>query len=586
MPDAASLALLPALFALSAIGPGFLIVRRQDWQPHEKLTGALALSLMIVGQASFLIFALSLHPILHGAVLLACIAATVAFGRELAALLRATEVRQSLLGGAVVVTWLVALSMVLRNHGAGPWYGDWLEHFDRSRFLLGHLALGRTFFDYPLAARPPLMNAIAAHFMALTEVRYPFYQLMAVFLGALTFFPSLQLARLFAPRSRSLPWVLVAQLMFLPMFVQNATFPWTKLATDFFVLAGVAFYVAGWQRGDRSRTLTGFTCLFAGILTHYSAVPYTLFVTLHFACVALEARSDRLRSPAMILLGGVLVLGPWFLWSSYAYGVRDVLTSNSSWREAAPLTAAENLEKSALNLRDTIVPHLLRRLPDEPIRVVVGWGTIRDTAFKAYQNNLPLTLGSLGLPLLAYDLLRRRRQSGGLPSGMSPGAGVRPPGSARFWLAFVIVSMVVGVASYGGREALGLAHVTLQPLTLLGASLLASGFASRARSVRWLAFTGVAVDAMLGVLLHVFMESLPLDAAPPSSVLPGLETADLLIGSSRTNWALKTDSNLRFLGDWMAPWRAVAWGVVGALFLGALAFLGRLAARGESPEVR
>jgi hypothetical protein len=429
------------------------------------------------------------------------------------------------------------------------------------------------------------MNLIAAHLMALTQARYPHYQLITALLGGLSIVPAFQLARLFAPRSRCLWQALAAALMLLPMFAQNATFAWTKLTADFFVLAGVAFYVSGWQRGDPERLLTSFVCLAGGILTHYSAAPYALFLGLHAFVVVIPKRPARLRTVAALLLGLGLVLGPWLFWSTRVFGARSTFTSNSTWRDMSARTTLENVGKTVLNLRDTLIPQLLRGRPDEPIQAALSWGALRDAAFEAYQNNLPLSLGSLGAGLLVCDLLRRRRAAGVEPPGAAPSTRGRAPAApGAFWLGFIVFSMVVGVASFGDRYGTGLAHITLQPVTLIGVVFLASQFAARPRALRWLAFTGLAVDAFLGVLLHVFLESIPLDTGEGAIRIPGLVMSDLVAGSGATNWSLKTEHQLQFFGDAIAPWAGLAWVAVAGLLTGAFLMLGRLAARGEPAE--
>jgi hypothetical protein len=66
---------------------------------------------------------------------------------------------------------------------------------------------------------------------------------------------------------------------------------------------------------------------------------------------------------------------------------------------------------------------------------------------------------------------------------------------------------VAGVATHGGRDHFGVAHVTLQPLVLLAVTLLAAGWRSLGGVARWAAIAGCVVDFGLGIALHHELES-------------------------------------------------------------------------------
>lgn len=98
--------------------------------------------------------------------------------------------------------------------------------------------------------------------------------------------------------------------------------------------------------------------------------------------------------------------------------------------------------------------------------------------------------------------------------------------------------------------------------------------------MRFLAWGGLVLDALLGVVLHVYLESYPLGIADQAIRFPGLTMADLRVESAEHNWLLKGDRGLTFLGDRLAPLSGAAWFVVIVLFLAAAAWLARVAARG------
>jgi len=166
---------------------------------------------------------------------------------------------------------------MIRNYSGLDWYGDWLEHFQRSLFFLHRFpADAPIIMGYRLPARPPMMNVLAAFFMAQTQDRFELFQVASAFLNTLVvlpcclMLPALGLAR----RPRTLP--LVALFAFSPVVMENATYTWTKSLSVFFVVLALWFYLAGWRKNDRPRMVAAFLALSAGLLVHYSAGPYCL----------------------------------------------------------------------------------------------------------------------------------------------------------------------------------------------------------------------------------------------------------------------------------------------------------------------
>src|SRR5262245_29709717 len=272
----AGLLLVPIVFGLSVTGPGLWAARRTDWEPFEKATATVALSTILVGLVSFVIGVLRLHPVLRLLLLVCCAALTVGGGASVLQALRSPRARQACLALIAVVAWVVTLQALIQTYSETYMYAEFVEQYDRSRFFLGGLPTDARFFADLLPSRPPLLNAFAAQIMALTRPRFPQFQLTMALFGALAFLPVVQTARLFSG-GPSVPWLVAAFLMCSPIFVRNATYPWTKLQMAFFVLAAVAFYVAGWRRADHRRTLLAFVCGAGALLTH-AAAPCILFL--------------------------------------------------------------------------------------------------------------------------------------------------------------------------------------------------------------------------------------------------------------------------------------------------------------------
>jgi hypothetical protein len=571
MPEALSLALVPLVFGLTVIGPGLLLVRRRTWDPIEKATAALALSILLVGQLSFACGVLRLSPAVRILVLAACAAATCASLPAIARRVRSdAETRRVLLGFAVLLVWALSLQAVVRNYAGGNLVYDWLDHYERSKFFLGEAPLFKPFSGALLPARPPLLNAFAAQVLALTRTRFACYQMTAGLLGVLAYFPILLVARLFS-RARTLPGTLAIALMFQPMFVQNVSYSWTRLTAVFFVLAAVAFYVGGWRAADAGRTVFAFLCGAAAILTHYSSAPYVLFLALHFLLFVLPRRERPLRQLAGIAAAAAIVLGPWLLWSSAVYGGGATIALGflSSGRPLPGLGA--NLAKAALNLRDTFVPHLFREVPRHPASEG-AWGRLHDDTFLMYQGNLPLALGALGAILLAIEAARSLRRT--------------PPGpradTARFWCALAAFVILTGIGVQGGREPFGLAHTAQQPLVMLGVAFLVARFEGWPRWLRLLAAAGMLCDAVFGVLMHFWMQSypIPFDAAWRGPL--GLTQQDLTSMMAGWNWGEKIAGPHLFVADALGGLVWLPRCLVATLFLLAA---GRLLRRAGRPGV-
>ncbi|HZN02769.1 MAG TPA: hypothetical protein VFD06_04185 [Candidatus Polarisedimenticolia bacterium] len=583
MSDAGPLALVPIVFGLSAFGPGYRLVRRAGWPPLETAVAGLALSVLLVGQASFVIGLLWLPAVWRVLLLVACAAATIASVPEVVRLVRSDAgARTALVWFAILAVWGVGLQACVRNYSGGNIVYDWLDHYERSKFFLGFQPTDKLFSGALLPARPPLMNAFAAQILALTRPRFPCYQMTAALLGLLAYFPMLLVARLFSA-SRGLPRILAVVLMFQPMFLQNVSYSWTRMTAVFFTLSAIGFYVSGWRAGDGRRTLMAFACGAGAILTHYSSAPYVLFLALHFLLFALPRRPRPFRELAAIVVAATLVLLPWLAWASAVYG-RETVVSAGLRSSGKPLpTFGANVLKAALNLRDTFVPPLLRDVPHDPEQQSWGWGRIRDEAFLMYQGNLPLALGSLAALFLATEALRawrRRRAAERAGAGRASEPERGPPADSwRFWVSLAAFVILTGIGVQGGRDPFGLAHTAQQPLVMIGVSFLAARFGTWLRWQRLLAAAGLLLDALLGVLLQFWLQSYSLDLPSNWRGPLGLTFKDLTRMMATWNWGEKVSGRHLFVADAIGGIGWVLLPVLALLFAVAAATLLRQASR-------
>jgi len=531
------------LLAVCSVGPGFFLARKLPWSPPEKLCAALGLSLLVLYLSSFVIFALHLPQSAYFGVSALCLALLALSFRDLTGLFGHRRVRRQIAAFAFLFLWAIGLLSLVRHYSGGLWAGDWIEHYERTLFFLDHQPKDTVFIGaYLLPARPPLMNLVAAHFLAQVGRQYDLYQVVFLFLNLLIVFPCFLIAGAMAPRGGGRLTLVAGALAASPMLLQNVTWTWTKLAAGFYVILAIWLYLRGWRKQDPLRMTLAFVTLSAGLLVHYSVGPYALFLALHYLIVAFRTRTARWRELAGISLFSVGLLATWLAWSTAVYGPRATFGSNTTVTDASKVSASANLVRAGTNLVNTIIPHPFR---PEGRRSFEAWftqrssfGYLRDYTFLIYQVNLIFALGSVGGLLALYRLYLNYR---------SPSVASRR--DRNFWSLFVLILSIVGIAAVSEKNEWGLAHICLQPLVLMGVVLVAATLPTLPPSLRVLALTGYVVDFALGILLHFNAENRIFQLVPgPGGEKMVLNTAGLS-SQSAVNWGAKEIRGWVFWGD-------------------------------------
>jgi len=540
---AAQLGLTLLLLAVCSFAPGFFVIRRLRWNPLEKLCGSIALSLIALYLLCFAAYCLmpnSLTAICRGGAAISFLLALAAW-KDIRRLIGSFGVRGALAGYGFLLIWTCAILAMVRNFSGAGWGGDWAEHFQRTLFFLHRFPTNTPIAGgFKLPARPPLMNVLGAFFLAQTQDRFEIFQLVFAFLNLVLFLPCSLLLRAVAPKRRAGVLPLAALFALNPMMMEHATYPWTKALTAFFVVFGLWLYLAGIRKNDGGRIAAAFLALAAGVLTHYSAGPYVLFLAGHYLFRVLPKRPYRVRELGIIGGSCALLLSTWFGWSIAAYGTRDTLASNSSVKDASKYQGGA-VEKIAANLYDTVVPAFLRdpdslSMFDQPNAT----GKLRDDFFVIYQTNLVFGMGLAGGPLAIWLYYRAVRRSG------------KRGEESSFWLWLIPCVVLTGIAVVGERDLMGVAHLTLVPLEALGLTLVAASFPWR-RAIAVLVLAGCLVDFSFGVFLHEHVQNL--DNTPERTVFQGLGNVNghLQIGVSGPdslsfpawlNWFWKNRDNL------------------------------------------
>ena len=558
-------ALLPLLL-LTSFAPGFFFVRRLPWSPPERLVGAVGLSLVLVWLAAFAIYILGLPASAHLVVSAVAAVSLVAAWPDVLRLVRHVTVRRWLGALAFLLVWALALLALVRHYSGGLWAGDWIEHWERSSFFLERYPLEFVFVgDYRLPARPPMMNVLAAHFLAHVGRTYELFQITFLFLNLLIVLPLLLMATAMVRRASRRTLFIAGFLAASPMLLQNVTFTWTKLGAGFYVLLGLWLYLRAWRKRDGLRMALAFGSLGTGMVVHYSAGPYAVVIGLHYLVAVLPRRERRWRELSASVLLGALMLLPWVAWSVAAYGPNATVASNTTVAGVGAVSPADNVARTGTNLVNSLVPHPLRAAGRQYMqtwfqqRSTLGW--LRDWTFLVYQVNAAGALGVAGGLLALYVLYRRGRD-----------AAPRARPELRFWLAFVVGSFVLGIAVHGTPDDVGLVHICLQPLMLLGAVFVAASVPDLPVWLRAVALAGCAVDFAVGVLLHFAMEnlvgtlvSLPRQIAISNTM--GLSQVAAL------NWGYGAIHSMRFFGERFAPAASAIEASLALAYAGVLALM-------------
>jgi len=538
-----------------AFGLSRPFIDRFRLDPAEAVVAGAALSLVAAWAIAWAVFTTGC-PLWGYWLLPALASAGLALGWRGAARLAADPAARDLMAGQLIVTgWCVAWLSFVRNHSGGAWMGDWLEHWQRARFFLRDWPSDKPFIDiFEMPARPPLANVLTAAFMRMTQADYAHFQVIMAALCSLAYLPVGLLAGRFGGRSAARLAAVI--LMVNPLFLQNATYPWTKLPAVFFILAGFYFFLRVRDDDDRSAGAAIACALLLGgaVVTHYSAGPYVCVIALAWAAAGRRRGPGFLRLTAAAAAAGACVLAPWFAWSVAQYGWHGTFLSNSSFTTLDKWRGS-HLVKIALNLRDTLIPPQVRGFRGVLFRQSSWWGSLRDQCFLLYQINLPLALGSVGCAAVVREAFRAARAAA--------------PRDRTFWTLAFTGFVLLSVAVYGDREHYGIVHICLQSVVLCGLAFLASRWSGLGRAWRLALIAGWAVDFCLGIALQFAVEDFAIDRW----LRPGLSLAEVsqtytLV--SQENLYEKIIAHFAYFADILATPPALVLALLGAILCMAL----------------
>lgn len=554
------------LFFGVTLGLAWPLTARLALDSAEKLLATVLLSLVGVYLTAWSVYVFTLPSEINWVLpVVACLGLALN-RRALAITLADEEVRHLLAAQLIVTGWCVGALALVVSYSGGGWAGDWFGHWERMCFFLEHWPREMKFDGFDaVTSRPPLVNVVEGFFLHGEKSSFAHYQFISTLFGSLAFLPAAVLARRFRLReafggrfegNRAIP-VLAVLFMLNPLFVQNATFAWTKLPAAFFTLTALHFFLRAHDNpAPRAVGWLFATSLAAGLLAHYSVGPYAVILAVSWAAYG-RSKYRKLswwRATGALAFVGALVLATWFAWAFAVYGVGGTFLTNTSVTEQASTRSAQLLVM-ALNLRDTLVPHFLRTVDSSFLAQRSPWGWWRDWFFQLYQVNFFFAFGSVVwaaiIALIARDWRSASKEC------------------RLFWTAFVTGGMFLGVVVHGARDTWGLAHICLQPLVLLGLAFLAARWASLSLGWRRALLAGAALDFMLGIALHFGTQSYLLDRW----LTPNQPVPESLLSYSQfatMNLRAKLQNHWVFLGDIFAAHTTTVLIALGALLLRAL----------------
>lgn len=484
------------VFSAICLGWGILCATfLRGFDPLDRLSLGLGAAVAGLYLACFAAYLLHLPRAALWLVGLAGLATGAIRRRAVADLARDPAITGALRHWLVLAAWCLGWQALVFSYSGGRWAGDWQEHYDRAHFFLQHWPTDQVFIGaYHLPARPPLANLIISGFLGLVGGKFFHFQVFSTLLATLVFFPLAGLVHRLRPGPRPQA-VLLGLLMLSPLFVQNATFPWTKLPVAFFLVLAADLLTRPRDAAAGRTLAVALVALAAALVTHYSAAVW--IIALGLAWLALHGR--RLAEPAIrraLLLGGVagtLLFLTWLGWSLKTYGPGLTFSISATTGLEEKFTGLDRLGNVLGNIYRTLVPAWLwEGLPAE-LAQPNQLARLRDRWFCLYQLNLPFTFGLGGLLVLGRLLST-------LPAGVA----------ARFWWLAASLAVVVN-AMVHQPEPLGLTHLALGPLVLLGLAWLAAGAVTLpARWRRWW-IVGLACDFSFGLVLQFGVQSLWLD---------------------------------------------------------------------------
>jgi hypothetical protein len=398
---------------------------------------------------------------------------------------------------AGVIAWLVivllamAVQFQIVVYGAQlAWAGDWWEHYQRSLFFLKQLPHDTLFMNgvWALPARGPLFNAVAGLIMGGFGDGFWVYQVIATVLNSFCVLPMALLLQKLS-KLQLIPSLIISILVFalVPFALQQIIYPWTKMFTTGFILAGIYFYIEGLESRKENISAWAFVIFSLGVLAHYMTVLFAIFFLIHF--IALQIKNPRilknLISPIIVCF---LVLSSWVFYLIPTYGIKGTLASTLRYEYKIEFNKKLGAELSKFqvfwgNTLSTFVPFSFRHdwqgLGKSTDLIKLGWSfqpkdqTEMDKSANArmvwkldlindqssIMGNIGYSAGVIWIAILLF-LIRTKdphvtNSQGAVYLGW------------KFWILFFILGSFLNIWIFTIYSVQGLSYVSFQPYLCL-----------------------------------------------------------------------------------------------------------------------
>ncbi len=532
-----SLLELSFLLPVCSLGPGLLVSRYLKWEAKETFCATIAFSFLCIYVAGFVIAEASLPRVSYVLFSFFCAGALVWRFRDLRKLLSDHTVRLFLAGFGVCFIWTLLHNSLIRSLSGGIWSGDWEEHYNRALFFMELLPRGVLgIAGAAVPARPPLMNVVTSYFMGQVGRSFEIYQLTSLYLNTLVIFPIMLVLSAVSRHFRRLLPLLLWLVLLNPMALRNLTYPWTRMFTSFYLLLAISLYFVGRKKSDQHYMAVAFLFVTASVLSHYSAVPFAIFLGLHYLVSVYPGRGrGRIKEFIGIAVPSLALALTWFASSIVHYGLSATFASNTT------ATGGMHPAHIAQNFFSTLVPHPFRLAPG----VIDAWTAtqgslayLREYFFLMYQTNIWVAIGTVGGVVAVWQAAKAWKSA-------HPEA--RP--EVRLWVALFTFCFVLGVIVIPGQDPYGVAHICGQPLVLLTLIFLATQLLDLSRFTKIAITLGLGVDYVLGIFVQFRLENRVFPQDPAGIFSHLLSSTDKVSFHANLNWVQKMRGNYVFFGD-------------------------------------
>ena len=417
---------------------------------------------------------------------------------------------------------LVGIQLCIPLYSGAGWFGDWWYHYDIARVYLGKQATDTIYFGYTVTSRTPLFNLFASYYLEVFGDQFSTYQLISTLP---TIFLLTTIPLLIPSKQVTLAMTLVA----LNPYINNVTiFPWPKILTTLYLVAGIYFYLD--VRKKTSPSFLSQSALYCGmslglaILSHPSALIYVGVIVLDNIWLNRRSFTNLFNQLGFPLFIAFTVLVPWVLWGISEYGITKFFHSASNTIGNA--TILSRLIDALKNAIFTLEPYLLFNnffnINDilhinTEITYIDKW----DSWLLLYYDILPGTLTFTVCSLLIFKGIKQYLQKVPLQS-------ILP--DSLFW-GIIIIGFWGGCILQPGTNSAGIVAESMTPIVFL-LLLVATGY-----------LYNLSVQLKQFILLMVAGEFL---------ISRGIHLGFLVMGGSNfwdENIILKVSHNLVFARD-------------------------------------